>query len=79
MDENINNLFAYMKDAIYSPISDPKGIQGDLNDLTYIDKCTFSEEVGKCYKISNDAVCYKNFNEQKAIDKWQQIFGPNFE
>ncbi len=80
LDENINNLFIYMRQAIYGLISDPKGIQGDLNDLTPTDRNTFSNTVSKDLQISYDAILNKKFNkEQKAIEKWQQIFGPDFE
>ncbi len=85
-DNKLLNLwifFDYLQSAIYNPVYDPKGIQGNINNLNSEAKDKISE------KARNDEIkiyeVYEFEKEQKhkkAINKLKEVFGmefPNYE
>lgn len=72
-------LFSQISSLIYSSVNDPKGIQGDLNTLSYEDKKKISDKATEDYKKSNEALQYlKDGKEKESITKWREIFGDEF-
>jgi hypothetical protein len=72
-------LFNKISSLIYFSVNDPKGIQGDLNTLSYENKKKISDKATEDYKISNAALEYlKNGKEKESINKWREIFGEEF-
>ena len=80
IDFDIRDYFYYLSQNIYSSVNDPKGIQGDLNKLSYEQKKAISEKsnwaYGKAREATNAETQEKD--QQKAITKWGEIFGYNF-
>lgn len=69
--------------AIAKPVYDPKGIQGDMNDVALTDRLemiTYAKgHVAIAFQATLDELYYNN--QRKAILGWKQIFGqffPNF-
>lgn len=77
---NFIDSLVYLANNIHSPIYDMKGIQGDINTLSFeekeniVQKC--KDEIFKC----RDAINYEFEDEdhKKAINKWREIFGEDF-
>lgn len=69
----------YVKHAIYSPVWDPKKIQGDLNSIDTIDRIKISHRAERDFNIASEAWEYENSGDHKtAIAKWRTIFGSDF-
>ena len=80
VDFNIRDFFNYLSTYIYDSVSDPKGIQGDLNNLTYDQKKSISDKAKWAYNKAVEAITAKTNEEdqEKAINKWREIFGNKF-
>lgn len=79
VDLEIPNLLAYVSNAIYNPVYDPKSIQGDLNDLSNDDKKDISNRCAQDYYKAIEARKLEGAEEyEKSIKKWTEIFGPEF-
>lgn len=80
IDFEVRDFFNYLSNNIYYSVSDPKGIQGDLNQLTYEQKKAISEKSrwanNKAIEATNAETQEKD--QQKAINKWREIFGAKF-
>lgn len=76
IEKDLRNFFLYLKEEIYKPIYDPKEFQGDLNNLSYLQKNRISEEAEWAYNKAREAI--NSYSEEEAIEKWQEIFGNNF-
>lgn len=79
-DINIRDFFYYLSKLIIYDVQDPKGIQGNINDLTFEQRQRISSKASECYDISTLAVDYeiKKEDQKKAIELWARIFGLNF-
>ncbi|MDV3970176.1 nucleotidyltransferase [Elizabethkingia anophelis] len=79
-DINIRDFFYYLYQTIYYDVQDPKSIQGNINDLTPEQRQRISNKAKDCYDIAVSAVDYElnKKDQQKAIEQWARIFGPNF-
>lgn len=70
----------YLANHIYSSVYDMKGIQGDINTLSYEDKKKIAQkcidEHDKC--IDALSLEFEDKNQKKAIEKWREIFGEDF-
>jgi len=80
IDVNLINFWNHFKSAIYSSIEDPKGFSGNLNNLSFEDQMKISVKTNidlligvEAYKLETES-----FDNQKAINKWKQIFGGDF-
>jgi hypothetical protein len=80
IDFDIRDFFFYLSQSIYSTVNDPKGIQGDLNKLSYEQKKAVSEKSSWAYNKAREATHAETeeIDQQKAINKWREIFGNNF-
>lgn len=80
IDVNLINFWYYLKNKIFYEVQDPKGFQGDLNNIDYWDRQKISEKADETY--SKATVAYKfeteEKNQEKAINQWRKIFGDNF-
>lgn len=75
----VERVLRYLADAIKEPVRDPKGIQGDLNDLDTETKNHLSEVAN----ISRIAAYHAIRKEQEgnikdAIRLWHSVFGDKF-
>ena len=71
---------AQLSYAIAKPVYDPKGMQGDMNDVSLADRLEMiSYAKGHeaiAFHATTDELYYKN--QRKAIEGWIQIFGQVF-
>lgn len=80
IDFDIRDFFRYLQSSIYNAIQDPKGLQGDLNSLSFHERQSVSQKSIWAYakaKEATDAETQES-DQQKAINKWREIFGPKF-
>lgn len=79
-DINIRDFFYYLSELIIYDVQDPKGIQGNINDLTFEQRQRISNKARECYDLSTLAVDYEinKEDQKKAIELWARIFGLNF-
>ena len=79
-DLNIRDFFYYLYQTIHYDVQDPKGIQGNINNLTAEQRQRISNKTKDCYDIAVSAVDYElnKKDQQKAIEQWAKIFGQNF-
>lgn len=80
IDFNIRDFFDYLKTYIYYDVNDPKGIQGNLNNLSFEQKKSISEKANWAYEKAKEAISAETSekNQEKAINKWREIFGTKF-
>ena len=80
IDLNLINFWTYLQTGIYNSFLDPKGFQGELNNLSFEEKMKISEKAADVVKKGKEAVRIetKEKNQEKAINKWREIFGDNF-
>jgi hypothetical protein len=79
VDIELVKIFNDIRSRVFNTVNDPKGIQGDLNSLSYEDKKKISDRAYSDYLKSVEA---RNFEGQKnhkdSINKWREIFGDGF-
>lgn len=73
------NVFGYLRTAIKNPVMDPKGIQGDLNELdgetrNKLSLSAFTSSLSAAQAIEFE----RNGETQKAINQWKLVFGDQF-
>ncbi|MFY1045950.1 SMODS domain-containing nucleotidyltransferase [Chryseobacterium sp. GP-SGM7] len=80
IDYDIKDFFNYLANNIFYNVDDPKGIQGNLNNLTFDQKNSISEKANWAYNKSLEAITAETSekNQEKAINKWREIFGSKF-
>lgn len=80
IDVNMINFWLYLTDAIYTNVEDPKGFQGNLNTLTFPEKCEISTKSNETYTKGYEAYKTETVekDQRKAINKWNEIFGDKF-
>lgn len=79
VDIEIPNLLSYISTNIFNSVNDPKGIQGDLNTLSWEDKVKISNRAYSDYNKSIEARNFESNNDYKSsIEKWREIFGGEF-
>lgn len=80
IDYNLRYFWKYLSENIYYQVNDPKGFQGNINNLTYEEKQTITKVASDAYTKSSNA--YKaeieDKDHEKAIKIWQEIFGDKF-
>ncbi|CAI2418187.1 Uncharacterised protein [Serratia proteamaculans] len=79
VDLEIANILGHLASAVYYPVYDHKGIQGDINKLSVDEKVKIST---RCYldkSKAEEARLYESQeNHRASINKWQDVFGANF-
>lgn len=80
IDFDIRDIFRYLVDRIYQDLQDPKGIQGNINTLTFEDKIKISYKANNDFTIANNAIRFETQekNHISSIIEWRKIFGSNF-
>ena len=75
----VMNVFGYLRTAIKNPVMDPKGIQGDLNELDKDTRDRLSVIASMSSLSAEQAIKYeRNGETQKAISQWKLVFGAQF-
>lgn len=79
VDVEVAPVLEYLSSAIYSSVQDPKGIQGDINTLTFEQKINVSNIASTHAQTAKQARQYENSGDHRnSIIKWQEVFGNNF-
>lgn len=80
IDFDIRDFFNYLSTNIYYAVNDPKGIQGDMNKLSFIEKQSVSQKASWTYEKAKEAINFETSDkdQKKAINKWREIFGSKF-
>jgi Second Messenger Oligonucleotide or Dinucleotide Synthetase domain len=80
IDFDIRDFYNYLASSIYSAVNDPKGIQGNLNTLSYDQKKSISDKSSWAYSKAKEATNAETNekDQEKAINKWREIFGSKF-
>lgn len=79
VDLNVIDTLQYIKNNIWIQVNDPKGIQGDLNTLSFDDKLKISQKAETDFNTSLAAREFeKNGEHDKAIREWRKVFGNDF-
>ena len=72
--------FTQLSYSIAKPVYDPKGIQGDMNNIALTNRLEMityiKEHETIAFQTTLDEIYYKN--QEKAIEGWKQIFGQAF-
>ncbi len=77
---DVFNFFNYLSVNIYNSVLDPKGIQGDLNNLDYNQKASISSKAIWAFDKAKKALDAQNnlSNHELAISLWGEVFGLKF-
>lgn len=76
----LNSFFAYLKDAIFESVLDPKGLQGDLNVLDYNKKCLIQNKAIVCKSAVVKALEFEADKKYESADEqWRVVFGDDYE
>ncbi|MCT3962055.1 nucleotidyltransferase [Elizabethkingia anophelis] len=80
IDYDIRDFFYYLKSHIYTDVNDPKGIQGNLNNLIFEQKSSIADKANWAYNKAIEAITAETTEEdqEKAINKWREVFGTKF-
>lgn len=79
VDIEIVKVLIEIHRRISNPVNDPKGIQGDLNNLSAEDKKKIKDMAYQDYSKAFDARQLENAkNHKDSISKWIEIFGDKF-
>jgi len=80
IDIDVAMILDYISRAIYSPVEDPKGIQGDLNRTGINSRVAISKAAAADHKTAIEAICQKikEKDHKEAISTWRTIFGDDF-
>ena len=73
------NVLGDLRSAIKNPVMDPKGIQGDLNELDQETRNRLSLSAFMSSLSAAKAIEFeRNGETQKAINQWKLVFGDRF-
>lgn len=79
VDIELVKVFYDIYQRVYSSVNDPKNIQGNLNNLSFIEKKAISE---RAYSDHAKAITARNLEQagdyKGSIYKWREIFGEAF-
>ena len=79
VDLEVIKILEYINTSIFYSVNDPKGIQGNLNHLSYEDQVKISKRAHSDYLIASEAIELEKKGDHKlSIAKWSKIFGLNF-
>lgn len=80
IDFELQDVFQVVRDAIFMNVPDPKGFQGDLNDVSLGDRYKIYARAGldkdkavEARRLELDCQTHK-----ECINKWREIFGAEF-
>ena len=79
VDLECRNVLNTLASSIYLPIPDPKGIQGDLNTLSLIERLELSTRANVDVNLIDEAFrAEQDGDHRTAIARWRQVMGPDF-
>ncbi len=79
VDIEIPKVLSYINQNIHSAVNDPKGIQGDINTLTFEERNKIQNRTYNDWHKATDARNFENNKEyESSINKWREIFGDDF-
>lgn len=83
VDIELVSIFSQIKSKVFNPVYDPKGIQGDINNLSLTDRQKIYDRAQLDLTRAQEARHFENEeNYEQSIKKWKEIFGnefPNYE
>lgn len=78
-DLEFAKLLTYIANAVYQTVPDPKGIQGDINDLLPDDRSQIAARARLDSSRARVASAAESSDDHReAIRIWSQVFGPSF-
>lgn len=79
-DLEFRDLLNALSNAIYNEVPDPKGLQGDLNSFTSIERMQISLALKQTYNKAVEASKLEltDKDQAAAIAKWREVFGSAF-
>ncbi|MGB2925321.1 MAG: hypothetical protein WBB82_08470 [Limnothrix sp.] len=79
IDLEVPKVLQYIQTSIFHSVNDPKGIQGNINQLSYENQEKISKRAYCDYlKALKARDLEKESEHQLSIAKWSEIFGLNF-
>ena len=79
VDLEVPKVLQYIQDRIFNPVNDPKGIQGDINTLSFDGRIKIFTKAYINYTEALEARELETKGDHKlSIAKWSRIFGLNF-
>lgn len=78
IDIEFIEVLKYLKSAIFDDVQDLKGIQGNLNNYTFLEKFNISSCIEKYYNLAVAAREYESTNMEKCFKKWKEVLGGSF-
>lgn len=79
VDVEFANVMVYIYNNIMGNVDDPKGIQGNINSLTYDERTKIKNKAAIDYHVAIAAGEFEQNKDMKAsIGKWGEVFGSEF-
>lgn len=80
IDLQFGDTMKYLSSAILMDVNDPKGIQGNLNDFSWDNRCKISTALSKAYNKAAEAANLEleKKDQKGAITKWREVLGSSF-
>ncbi|MFZ3401754.1 nucleotidyltransferase, partial [Aeromonas salmonicida] len=78
IDWDVKAVLGYISSNIFLAVQDPKGIQGNINTLTFGQQLSISQRAIADIARLQEAGDYEFENTKRAIDQWRIVFGNNF-
>ena len=80
IEQRFRDVLGYIKDNIWKSIHDSKGIEGDINTLSWDQKNALSRRALNDYQKATNAIYAELYekDQRKAINIWHEIFGGDF-
>ena len=79
VDIELVDVFYDLHNRVHNNINDPKGIQGNINNLTLDEKRKISQKAYDDFVIAYNARQLEQQKDMKgSINKWREIFGDEF-
>lgn len=82
IDWEFKDTIEELSSSILKSVYDPKGIQGDINNLTYNERKSVSNAMMNAYEKARVATSLELSNsetsQRDAINKWREVFGDKF-
>lgn len=79
VDLEIAGVLEYIETTVLYDVNDPKGIQGNINTLSWDERIKISNRAKSDKLKAIDARSFESSNDhEKSINKWAEIFGSKF-
>jgi len=78
MDSNLRNVLSGMATLVRYDVQDPKGIDGNINTLSFSDRLKAAEAFSAAAAQCSEAIALEYSNPAKAVKIWQALLGEEF-